>query len=182
MARLSLGLQADHYNDQWNGVPQTLQPAYPSSGFYPNPSLWIPLFGCQNQSSECIKRILLSASQNWSHEYRLANNCQGADGNRSAMLQKMRISYANHKNHPWWLSQAHKGSFLLKFMVKPSLHIIPFMYSTLWPWKGMYYAININPFLSSGITSLPRRITHEYYLLYIFHHFQYVKEHAGKIP
>jgi hypothetical protein len=36
--------------------------------------------------------------------------------------------------------------------------------------------------LSSKRVSWPHRTTHEYYLLQIFHHFQYVKELLGKLP
>ena len=46
----------------------------------------------------------------------------------------------------------------------------------------MYYTINSSPFLSSERTSLPSRTTHEYYLLHVFHHFQYVKELACNLP
>ena len=46
----------------------------------------------------------------------------------------------------------------------------------------MCYAMNNSPVLSSERTSWPRKTTHEYDLLQIFHHFQYVKELAGNLP
>ena len=46
----------------------------------------------------------------------------------------------------------------------------------------MYYAMNNSPVLSSDKASWPRRTIHEYDLLQIFHHFQYVKELTGNLP
>jgi hypothetical protein len=46
----------------------------------------------------------------------------------------------------------------------------------------MCYAMNNSHVLSSERASLPHRTTHEYHLLQIFHHFQYVKELFGKLP
>jgi hypothetical protein len=46
----------------------------------------------------------------------------------------------------------------------------------------MYYTINNSPVLSSERASWPHRATHEYDLLQIIHHFQYVKELVSKLP
>ena len=46
----------------------------------------------------------------------------------------------------------------------------------------MYYAMNNRPVLNSERASWLRRTSHEYDLLQIFHHFQYVKELEGKLP
>jgi len=45
----------------------------------------------------------------------------------------------------------------------------------------MYYAKNNSPVLNSERASWPRKTTHGYDLLQIFHHFQYVKELVGNL-